>query len=109
MQETKEEQTIPTQPVAELVKIPKKKKTNTPEYNKAYYEKHKEATLARLTAKVQCEHCERIVTYQRLPLHKKTPICQQSRLSIALKGKSQEECCQMVGEYLSSGSIQHIF
>ena len=58
------------------IKKPKDPKyNNSPEYNKAYYAKHKAAILQALKTKCICENCGRSVSYQRFHEHKKTKYC----------------------------------
>ena len=52
---------------------------NTPEYNKAYYEKNKEKISKTLKARCVCEHCGREVAYQRLNAHKMSGVCLKNR------------------------------
>ena len=57
-------------------KKPKDKKyNNSPEYNKAYYAKHRAAILNALKTKCVCNNCGRSVNYQRFHEHKKTAYC----------------------------------
>jgi hypothetical protein len=76
-QETNDNQDDVEVEVKEVAPKPKKleKYRNTPEYNKAYYQKTRLKTLERLTAKVECEKCKRVVSYQRLPIHHRSKIC----------------------------------
>jgi hypothetical protein len=44
-------------------------------YNKQYYEKNKDKILTKLTSKVNCEFCNRQVSYANLNKHYSLPIC----------------------------------
>ena len=48
-----------------IKKLKDPKYNNSPEYNKAYYAKHKAAILQALKTKCICEECGRSVSYQR--------------------------------------------
>ena len=50
------------------------------EYNKQYYQKHKEDILTRATAKIQCQFCNRIVSNNNLQKHFTLPICKNTQL-----------------------------
>jgi len=66
----------------DIEKIKQKKKieyNNTPEYNKAYYEKNKDKIKNTLKEKCWCPLCGRMVSYQRLNNHKLTSICKGNR------------------------------
>ena len=52
-----------------------KYKTNTPEYNKAYYAKNKKTILSKACEKIECPFCKRSVMKNNLPHHKNTPLC----------------------------------
>ena len=52
-----------------------KYKTNTPEYNKAYYANNKEAILSKACEKIECPFCKRSVMKNNLLHHKITPLC----------------------------------
>ena len=54
---------------------------NTPEYNKAYYEKNKMNINKALQTKCECGECGRTVSYQRLKLHKLSSLCISRRKS----------------------------
>ena len=61
------------------MKKPKDSKyNNSPEYNKAYYLKHKAAILNALKTKCKCDECGRVVSYSRLRKHKETDICMRN-------------------------------
>ena len=75
----------------------------TSAYNKAYYQKHRVTTLARLTARVQCDHCSRTVSFQRLPLHKQTMTCRMVQLHTQLKGKTGEARAEVLESFLTLG------
>jgi hypothetical protein len=62
--------------------IKKKEYNNTPEYNKAYYEKNKDKIKDTLKEKCICSLCGRIVSHQRLNSHKLTSICKGNRPEI---------------------------
>jgi len=61
--------------------IKKKEYNNTPEYNKAYYEKNKSNINKALQTKCECGECGRTVSYQRLNLHKLSSLCISRRKS----------------------------
>jgi hypothetical protein len=63
---------------------------NTPEYNKAYYEKNKEKIGKSLKARCVCEHCGREVAYQRLNTHKMTGVCLKNRKTSNMNLLSEE-------------------
>ena len=74
------------------IKKPKDTKyNNSPEYNKAYYTKHKAAILNALKTKCTCPDCGRIVSYARLNLHRKTDICMRNKKTDLTKMKEQVE------------------
>ena len=62
--------------------IKKKEYNNTPEYNKAYYEKNKDKIKDTLKNKCICSLCGRTVSHQRLNSHKLTSICKGNRPEI---------------------------
>ena len=45
-------------------------------YNKQYYENNKDKILEKLTSKVNCEFCNRKVSYANLNKHYTLPICE---------------------------------
>ena len=55
------------------------KHNNTPEYNKAYYEKNKDKIKDALKTKCVCELCGREVSHQRMVAHKTTGVCIKNR------------------------------
>jgi len=64
------------------IKKPKDPKyNNSPEYNKAYYAKHRASILQALKTKCVCDNCGRSVNYQRLHEHKKTVYCMNHKKS----------------------------
>ena len=74
------------------IKKPKNPKyNNSPEYNKAYYAKHKGEILSSLKTKCTCDECGRVVSYSRLQLHKKTNICLRNTKTDLNKMKEQVE------------------
>ena len=48
-------------------------------YNKQYYEKNKNKILEKLTSKVNCEFCNRTVSYANLAKHYVLPICKATQ------------------------------
>ncbi len=73
-----------------------RKNRNSPEYNKEYYEKNREAILAKACTKVACHFCGRMVMKNNLPYHKKTQLCartqeQQLNEKARLEGKTRHE------------------
>ncbi len=74
------------------IKKPKDSKyNNSPEYNKAYYSKHKAAILKALKTKCKCDECGRVVSYSRLRQHKQTDICLRNKKTDLTKMKEQIE------------------
>ena len=63
----------------------------SPEYNKAYYTKHKAAILNALKTKCKCDECGRVVSYSRLRKHKQTDICMRNTKTDLTKMKEQIE------------------
>lgn len=51
------------------------KKEMVKEYNAKYYSKNKEKLIANLCEKVQCNICGKLITKNRLKLHKTTALC----------------------------------
>ena len=49
-------------------------------YNKQYYEKNKNKILEKLTSKVNCEFCNRQVSFANLQKHYVLPICKATQL-----------------------------
>ena len=49
------------------------------QYNKQYYENHKEALLQKLTSKVNCQFCNRQVSFANLNKHFTLPICKNTQ------------------------------
>ena len=49
------------------------------QYNKQYYENHKEALLQKLTSKVNCEFCNRRISSCNLNKHITLPICKNTQ------------------------------
>ena len=49
------------------------------QYNKNYYENHKEALLQKLTSKVNCQFCNRQVSSCNLNKHFTLPICKNTQ------------------------------
>ena len=49
-------------------------------YNKNYYENHKVVLLEKLTSKVNCQFCNRTVSFSNLNKHITLPICQKTHL-----------------------------
>ena len=49
------------------------------QYNKNYYENHKEALLQKLTSKVNCQFCNRTVSSCNLNKHFTLPICKNTQ------------------------------
>ena len=47
------------------------------QYNKKYYDEHKEEILAKASTKVTCEFCGRSVIKNNIYLHYKLPICKR--------------------------------
>ena len=54
-------------------------KENRKQYNKQYYENHKEALLQKLTSEVNCEFCNRQVSFANLNKHFTLPICKNTQ------------------------------
>ncbi len=50
------------------------------EYNKNYYQTNKEKILTKLTSKVNCEFCNRTVSFANLAKHYVLPICKATQL-----------------------------
>ena len=50
------------------------------QYNKNYYENHKVVLLEKLTKKVNCQFCNRQVSFANLNKHFTLPICQKTQL-----------------------------
>ena len=48
-------------------------------YNKQYYEKNKNKILEKLTSKVNCEFCNRQVSFANLQKHYVLPICKTTQ------------------------------
>ena len=48
-------------------------------YTKTYYENHKEALLKKLTSKVNCQFCNRQVSFANLNKHFTLPICKNTQ------------------------------
>ena len=65
------------------------KYNKSPEYNKAYYAKHKAAILQALKMKCICENCRRSVSYQRFHEQKKTRYCMSHKKTEIEKYKEQ--------------------
>ena len=49
-------------------------------YNKNYYENNKDRILTKLTSKVNCEFCNRTVSFANLQKHYVLPICKATQL-----------------------------
>ncbi len=49
-------------------------------YNKQYYENNKDRILTKLTSKVNCEFCNRQVSFANLQKHYVLPICKTTQL-----------------------------
>ena len=49
------------------------------QYNKQYYENHKEALLQKLTKKVNCEFCNRTISSCNLNKHYTLAICKNTQ------------------------------
>ena len=49
-------------------------------YNKNYYENHKVVLLEKLTSKVNCQFCNRQVSFANLNKHMTLPICKTTQL-----------------------------
>lgn len=62
-----------------------RKSNNTPEYNKAYYEKNKERLLGLACAKIACPFCKREVMKNNLSYHKKTALCQRTQDNLIIE------------------------
>ena len=74
------------------IKKPKDPKyNNSPEYNKAYYAKHKASILNALKTKCKCEECGRVVSFSRLRQHKLTDICLRNTKTDLTQMKEQIE------------------
>ncbi len=52
---------------------------NRKTYNKNYYETNKDKILEKLTSKVNCEFCNRQVSYANLNKHYTLPICERTQ------------------------------
>ena len=63
------------EPTIKPKKIKKPEYNNSPEYNKAYYEKNKAKICEALKKKCVCELCGRTTSYQRLKKHQTTSLC----------------------------------
>ena len=50
------------------------------EYNKNYYQNNKDKILTKLTSKVNCEFCNRQVSFANLQKHYVLPICKATQL-----------------------------
>ena len=50
------------------------------QYNQNYYENQKEVLLEKLTSKVNCQFCNRQVSFANLNKHITLPICQRTQL-----------------------------
>ena len=50
------------------------------QYNKNYYENHKVVLLEKLKTKVNCELCNRQVSFCNLQKHITLPICERTQL-----------------------------
>ena len=50
------------------------------QYNKNYYENHKVVLLEKLTSKVNCQFCNRTVSFSNLNKHMTLPICKTTQL-----------------------------
>ena len=50
------------------------------EYNKSYYQTNKDKILTKLTSKVNCEFCNRQVSFANLQKHYVLPICKTTQL-----------------------------
>jgi hypothetical protein len=48
-------------------------------YNSLYYKRNKDKILQKLTAKVQCEFCNRTVSACNIQKHFTLPICQRTQ------------------------------
>ena len=48
-------------------------------YNSLYYKRNKDKILEKLTSKVNCEFCNRQVSYANLNKHYTLPICQRTQ------------------------------
>ena len=48
-------------------------------YNKEYYQKNKNKILTKLTSKVNCEFCNRTVSFANLAKHYVLPICKTTQ------------------------------
>ena len=51
-------------------------------YNKQYYENNKNKILEKLTSKVNCEFCNRKVSYANLNKHYTLAICERTQAKI---------------------------
>ncbi len=49
-------------------------------YNQEYYQKNKDKILTKLTSKVNCEFCNRQVSFANLQKHYVLPICKATQL-----------------------------
>ena len=54
-------------------------KENRKNYNKQYYENHKVVLLQKLTSKVNCQFCNRQVSFANLNKHITLPICKNTQ------------------------------
>ncbi len=62
-----------------IKRVKKPEYNNTPEYNKAYYEKNKAKIGESLKQQCVCELCGRSVSHQRMKRHQATSICLGNR------------------------------
>ena len=74
-----------------IKKLKDPKYNNSPEYNKAYYAKHRASILQALKTKCTCDNCGRSVSYQRFHEHKKTTYCMTHKKTEIEKYKEQVE------------------
>ena len=51
-------------------------------YNSLYYKRNKDKILEKLTSKVNCEFCNRTVSFANLQKHYVPPICKPHRIRI---------------------------
>ena len=49
-------------------------------YNSLYYKRNKEKILTKLTSKVNCEFCDRQLSFANLQKHYVLPICKATQL-----------------------------
>ena len=57
----------------------KKYKKNSPEYNKMYYDAHKDEIKEKLNKREICDICGRSTNHQHMKRHQKTNICKSSK------------------------------